>query len=723
MRKIALCFLAFILIALPSLADEGMWIPMLLKKYNIEDMQKAGFKLTAEDIYDINQASLKDAVIGLGREDSPFHHFCTGEIVSDQGLVITNHHCSFGMIQAHSSLEHNYLRDGFWAKTQKDELTNPNITASILVRMEDVTDKINASVNDEMSETERAKIIKEVCRKLETEAVKGTNLKANIKPYFNGNQYFLSVFKIFRDVRLVGAPNSAIGKFGGDTDNWTWPRHTGDFSVLRIYAGADNEPAAISESNVPYKPVKFFKISARGVQEGDFTMVFGYPGTTNEYLTSYAIDQIAAVEDPHKIKIRTAKLDVINAAMESDELLRIKYAAKAANVANAWKKWQGEIKGLDRFSTADNKRVLENKFENWAKNNGKTKYIGLTDRFKKLYDARREYILAAAYASEAGLGGAEIIKFARGIEQGLGDYDKFEDKDKLKQTLKDYVEVFYKDYDMVTDQRILTKMLELYNNEEVGDQWIPEVVRLNPKYAKNKAYDRFAADMFKKSLFTNKEQLLSFIDHLSIKSIDKLKKDPIIILSTGIYTLYSEKIRPELNKIENELKALNRLWMAGLMEMQPDKTFYPDANSTLRIAYGKVTGYHATDAVYYMHYTTLKGIMEKDNPNIYDYDVPQKLRDLYKNRDFGPYTQDGEVPVCFIATNHTTGGNSGSPVLDAEGNLIGLNFDRAWEGVMSDMQYSPEICRNIAVDIRYVLFIIDKYAGAQHLIDEMEILR
>ena len=682
MRKIALCFLAFILIALPSLADEGMWIPMLLKKYNIEDMQKAGFKLTAEDIYDINQASLKDAVIGLGREDSPFHHFCTGEIVSDQGLVITNHHCSFGMIQAHSSLEHNYLRDGFWAKTQKDELTNPNITASILVRMEDVTDKINAAVKDEMPEAERAKIIKDICRKLEAEAVKGTNLKANIKPYFNGNQYFLSVFKIFRDVRLVGAPNSAIGKFGGDTDNWTWPRHTGDFSVLRIYAGADNDPAAISGSNVPYNPAKFFKISARGVQEGDFTMVFGYPGTTNEYLTSYAIDQIASVEDPHKIKIRTAKLDVINAAMESDELLRIKYAAKAASVANAWKKWQGEIKGLDRFSTADNKRILERNFENWAKSNGKTKYIGLTDRFKGLYDARREYILAAAYASEAGLGGAEVIKFARGIEQALENYDKFEDKDKLKQSLKDYVEAFYKDYDVATDQQILTEMLKLYNNEEVGDQWIPSVVRLSPKYAKNNAYDRFAADIFKKSLFTNKEQLLSFIDHLSAKSIEKLEKDPVIILSTGIYTLYSEKIRPELSKIENELKSLNRLWMAGLMDMQPDKTFYPDANSTLRIAYGKVAGYHATDAVYYTHYTTLKGIMEKDNPNIYDYDVPQKLRDLYKNRDFGPYTQDGEVPVCFIATNHTTGGNSGSPVLDAEGNLIGLNFDRAWEGVL-----------------------------------------
>lgn len=722
MRKIALCFLAFILIALPGFADEGMWIPMLLKKYNIEDMQKAGFKLTAEDIYDINQASLKDAVVGLGREGSPFQHFCTGEIVSDEGLMITNHHCAFGMIQAHSSLEHNYLRDGFWAKSKKEELTNPGTTASILVRMEDVTEKINAALNNNMSEEERAKKIKEVSRKLEAEAVKGTNLQANIKPYFNGNQYFMSVFKIYRDVRLVGAPNSAIGKFGGDTDNWTWPRHTGDFSVLRIYAGPDNEPAAVSPNNVPYKPAKFFKVSARGVKEGDFTMVFGYPGTTNEYLTSYAIDQIANVEDPHKIKIRTAKLDVINAAMESDELLRIKYAAKAASVANAWKKWQGEIKGLERFNTADCKRILERNFNQWAQANGKTEYIGLVDRYKKLYDARQEYILAAAYATEAGLRGAEVIDLARNIKQILDVYDKTDDKEGFKQRAKAYIQSFYKDYDVATDERILVEMLKLYNNEDLDNQWIPEVVRLSPKYAKGNAYERYAADLFKKSIFAHEDRLLAFVNNLNDKMIKKIEKDPIYRMMEGIQNLFMEKIRPELGRIEREINSLNRQWMAGLMEMQPDKVFYPDANSTLRVAYGKVAGYKALDAVYYTPYTTLKGIMEKDNPNIYDYDVPQKLRELYKNRDFGPYTQDGEVPVCFIATNHTTGGNSGSPVLDAEGNLIGLNFDRAWEGVMSDMQYSPEICRNIAVDIRYVLFIIDKYAGAKHLIEEMEII-
>lgn len=714
MKKVVVCLLAFVLLGLPSWADEGMWIPMLLKKYNIEDMQKAGFKLTAEDIYNINQASLKDAVVGLGFERSPFFHFCTGEIVSDQGLVITNHHCSYSMIQAHSTLEHNYLRDGFWAKSLKEELTNPGITASILVRMEDVTEKIRAAVNDGMDEVTRAKKIKEVCERLEAAAVEGTNLKANIKPYFNGNQYFMCVFKIYRDVRLVGAPNSAIGKFGGDTDNWMWPRHTGDFSVLRIYAGPDNEPAAVSPSNVPYKPARSFKISARGIKEGDFTMVFGYPGTTKEYLTSFAIDQVAEVENPHKVKIRTAKLNVINAAMESDELLRIKYSAKAASVANAWKKWQGEIKGLERFRTAEHKRELEQRFDAWANASGKKQYVGLTARYKELYGARRDYILASAYASEAGLGGAEVLGLIASLDKAFETYGETEDKEAFKNRLKEFARAFYKDYDAETDSRILKEMLALYNNGGLAEEWIPEEVRA--------AGDDLTGKLFHKSIFTSQERLEAFIDNLSPKAIAKARKEPLYRMMTGIQTMAKEKIMPRLSEIERELTMLNRTWVAGLMEMQPDKVFYPDANSTLRVAYGKVAGYEPRDGVYYLPYTTLSGIMEKDNPAIYDYDVPQRLKDLYHAKDFGPYAQDGDVPVCFVATNHTTGGNSGSPVLDAEGNLIGVNFDRAWEGVMSDMQYSAEICRNIAVDIRYVLFIIDKYAGARRLIEEMDIV-
>ena len=654
--------------------------------------------------------------MGLGYEDRPFFHFCTGEIVSDQGLVLTNHHCGYGMIQAHSTLEHNYLRDGFWAPSLKDELVNPGITASILVRMEDVTEQVLAALDGAADEAARSAALKEVCDRLEAEAVRGTNLKANIKPYFNGNQYFMCVFKIYRDVRLVGAPPSAIGKFGGDTDNWVWPRHTGDFSVLRIYAGPDNEPAAVSPDNVPYRPAKSFTISARGMKEGDFTMVFGYPGTTKEYLTSHAIDQIAQVENPSKVKIRTAKLDVINAAMASDELLRIKYSAKAASVANAWKKWQGEIKGLERFCVADAKRRLETEFDAWVKTSGHAEYAGLTARYEKLYADRRDYILAAAYATEAGLGGAEIIGLIAAFDKALGAYADTEDKDALKAALLARARAFHKDYDAATDLRILWEMLRLYNDSGMDGRWIPaEVSTL--------ADDQSALDKwFRKSAFTDLSRLEAFVEGLTPKTIAKVQKDPLYRMTLGIQTFVKEKITPKLGEIQRELATLDREWVAGLMEMRPGEVFYPDANSTLRVAYGKIAGYAPCDGVYYLPYTTLSGIIEKDNPAIYDYDVPQRLKDLFRAKDFGPYAENGDVPVCFIATNHTTGGNSGSPVLDGEGNLVGINFDRAWEGVMSDMRYSAEICRNIAVDIRYVLFIIDKYAGATRLIDEMNIL-
>lgn len=696
-------------------ADEGMWIPMLLQKYNIEDMQREGFRLTAEDIYDINRASLKDAVIGLGREGRPFAHFCTGELVSGEGLVVTNHHCAFGMIQAHSSLEHNYLRDGFWAASHREELANPGITASILVRMEDVTEQINARLAPDMTDEQREATIAKICKELEQKAVEGTNLHANIKPYFNGNQYFMSVFKIYKDVRLVGAPPSAIGKFGGDTDNWMWPRHTGDFSVLRIYAGADNEPAAYSPDNRPYRPATFFKISVKGVHEGDFTMVFGYPGTTQEYLTSYAIEQIQEVENPHKVAVRTAKLDVINAAMNSDELLRIKYASKAASVANSWKRWQGEIKGLKRFNTIESKRLDEEQFRRWAQD--KPAYRNLTDSYRRLYDERRPLVLAAAYLNEAGLNGAEIVGLAAAVHKAMSGKAFAADPAKAREQLKDRVAEHFKDYDAATDRKILREMLSIYNRN-LPAEWIPAEVQAAGK----KGVDVYSDNLFRKSLFASREALDAFIDKAGPESYRKLEKDPAYRLYASMQEFHADRIRGNLARITRELKQLDRLWLRARMEMQPDRKFYADANSTLRVSYGKVQGYAPNDAVCYKHFTTLRGIMEKDNPDIYDYDVPERLREIYRLRDFGPYTQDGEVPVCFVATNHTTGGNSGSPVLNADGHLIGLNFDRAWDGVMSDLQYRPEICRNISVDIRYVLFIIDKLAGARHLIDEMEIV-
>ncbi len=532
--------LVLILEGMMCQADEGMWIPMLLKKYNIEDMQKQGFKLTAEDIYNINQASLKDAVIGLGREGSPFFHFCTGELISNEGLIVTNHHCAFDMIQSHSSLEHNYLRDGFWAKTKKDELANPGITASILVRMEDVTSRINAVLKPEMSIGERTQKIKEVSSELEKEAVKGTNLMANIKPYFNGNQYFMSVFKIYKDVRLVGAPPSAIGKFGGDTDNWMWPRHTGDFSVLRIYAGPDNEPAAYSPDNKPYQPASFFKISVKGVQEGDFTMVFGYPGTTNEYLTSFAIEQIQNIENPHKIAIRTAKLNIINAAMESDELLRIKYASKAAGIANAWKKWQGEIKGLKRFNTVAKKQREEATFQKWASN--RQVYNNLLDNYQKLYEKRKDLVLAAAYLNEAGKRGAEIVGWSASVRNRMKNKNFAENPALYKQKLKKEAEEYYKDYDLNTDKKILVEMLKLYHRN-LPEKWIPKEVL---KSAGNKGPEAYVENLFEKSLLVDTAALFDFIDKSNAESYKKLEKDPFWKLYTSMDELYVRKIKPEL---------------------------------------------------------------------------------------------------------------------------------------------------------------------------------
>lgn len=711
--------MALLLMWMGCRADEGMWIPLLLKKYNIEDMQKQGFKLTAEDIYNINQASLKDAVIGLGREGYPFSHFCTGELISAEGLLVTNHHCAFDMIQSHSSLEHNYLRDGFWAKNHQEELANPGITASILVRMEDVTEQIKAQLKPGMTQEEQDQTIKKICKQLETEAVKGTNLAANIKPYFNGNQYFMSVFKIYKDVRLVGAPPSAVGKFGGDTDNWMWPRHTGDFSVLRIYAGKDNEPASYSPDNQPFKPTSFFKISTKGVNEGDFTMVFGYPGTTKEYLTSYAVEQIQNVENPHKIAIRTAKLNVINDAMESDELLRIKYASKAASVANSWKKWQGETKGLKRFNTIAKKQKEEEQFRVWASN--KKAYANLLDSYKELYTKRKDLILALAYLNEAGRQGAEIVGWSAKVYNTMSSENYQKEPQKYIVKIKEAAQEFYKDYDLTTDKKIMVEMLSLYN-KQLEAEWIPAEVQAA---VDKKGISSYVEALYAKSVFATESSFNAFIEKYGEGNgaYKRIEKDPAYKLFASINELYQNKIYPKLLPIENEIKQLNRSWLAARMEMAPEKVFYADANSTLRVAYGKVQGYAPADAVYYKHYTTLSGIMEKDNPEIYDYNVPQRLRELYERKDYGNYTQDGEIPVCFVATNHTTGGNSGSPVLNAEGHLIGINFDRAWDGVMSDIQYDPAICRNISVDIRYVLFIIDKLAGAHHLIDEMVLVK
>lgn len=721
-RRLWLITLMFLLLMPWARADEGMWMPILLEKHNIEDMQKAGFKLSAEDIYDINKASLKDAVVGLGYKGRPFSHFCTAELVSDQGLIITNHHCGFGAIQRHSSVEHDYLTDGFWAYSKKEELANPWMTASFLKYMEDVTKKVLKGVTTDMSEEERESLIQENQKAIIAEAEAENHFRASIKQFFAGNEYYMSVYEIFEDVRLVGAPPSAIGKFGGDTDNWSWPRHTGDFSMFRIYASTENTPQEYVPENVPYKPLKHFDISAKGINQGDFTMVLGYPGTTEQYLPSYAVEMKKNHINPLRIELRGKRLGIMNKYMEKDKAVRIQYASKNAGVSNGWKKWIGENQGLERFETIKNKQILESEFETWADNNAK--YQGIVSQYKDLYNQLTPLQEGFYYAIESVLE-IEMVDFAGKFSRLVDDAKKEDNEENIAQDverLQKSLESHFKNYFEAIDQEIAGVVLDIYF-KKAPKQFLPQVIKDIEK--KNKGdFKKYTDKLFEKSIFSNKEKVEALLNNFSAKDYKKIEKDPAYQLYKEVVDFYQQNIQPDYSKISDQLDQLDKLYVAGLRTMQKDKIFYPDANSTFRIAYGKIQGYEPKDGVSFHYQTTLKGIIEKDNPEVYDYRVPAKLKELYAAKNFGDYTtSEGEVPVCFIGTNHTTGGNSGSPVLDAEGRLIGINFDRAWEGVMSDITYKPQICRNIMLDIRYVLFIVDKFAGAQNLIDEMTIIK
>ncbi|WP_439185685.1 S46 family peptidase [Carboxylicivirga taeanensis] len=698
-------------------ADEGMWIPMLLKKYNIEQMQEMGFKLSAEDVYSVNQACLKDAVVIFGRG-------CTGELISDKGLLVTNHHCGYGQIQYHSSVENDYLTNGFWAMSPEEELVNPDLTVTFLKRMEDVTERVMEGVNEEMKAGERDKIIAANIKAIKEEAIKDTHYTAVLKPFFSGNQYFLFINEVFKDVRLVGAPPSAIGKFGGDTDNWMWPRHTGDFSMFRIYADKDNKPAEYSQDNVPYKPAKHFPVSLKGVNEGDFTMVFGYPGSTYQYVPSYHLEMLTETVNPKLIDVRTEKLNIMNRYQEADPAVRIKYAAKNARISNSWKRWIGENRGLEILDAISKKQQYEAEFNKWAKSQA-PQYANLLARYKEVYKNYTNYNLTYGYYREMiPSNGIELANLAGKMDALKALYEAEEVDEEVAKALKKELigqaELFFKNYYQPLDQEMSAKLLSMYA-ENIEAAFQPDVYALiNGKYKGN--IKKYVDHLFAKSRFDSKEEVIAFIDGFSAKSIKALEKDPAYQLNKSFVSVYRDKVAPQRKKYKSELADLDKAYMAAQMQFEPNEVFYPDANFTLRVSYGQVKGYTARDAVYYKHFTTLEGIMEKDNPDIYDYRVPAKLKELYKNKDYGRYEVDGTVPVCFVATNHTTGGNSGSPVLNAEGHLIGINFDRAWEGVMSDLMFNPEQCRNISLDMRYVLFIVDKMAGASYLLDEMTII-
>ena len=713
MIKKSLLLLVFGLSLFQVSAKEGMWIPILLEKYNLAEMQEMGFKLTADDIYDVNHSSMKDAVVIFGGG-------CTGELISDEGLLITNHHCGYRQIQSHSTVEHDYLTNGFWAMSRDEELPNERLTVSFLEYMEDVTDKVMDGT--ENLEGEAAdKRIKENTDRIIKEARNDGKFTASVKPLFYGNQYFLYVYKVYKDVRLVGAPPSAIGKFGGDTDNWMWPRHTGDFSLFRIYADENNEPAEYSPDNVPFKPKKSFPVSMKGVQPGDFTMVFGNPGSTMQYWPHQAVDVTMNQRDPDRIMLRDKKLDIIGSDMKSDPKIRIQYAAKYQSISNSWKKWQGEIKGLKRLDAINKKLAYEEEFKKWAQQNNSwdNEYKAVFNAFDELYTDYATYIKAYDYYREIVMSGVELFKQARTINFIINNIENDQDEreESVRSAMLKGLPGFYKDFNQPTDEALFaTLMPELINGLDASflPAEVVETIKQNDR-------DKLVKKVYQKSILTDRKNLEELLENGSEKQLLKLRKDPIISMFNQLNFIYEKDIIQEVRKINKAIDVNMKVYMAGLMEMKKGKAFYPDANLTLRVAYGKVEGYEPKDGVKYKYYTTLTGIMEKDNPEIYDYDVPDRLKELYQTKDFGQYEVNGDVPVCFTASNHTTGGNSGSPVVNGNGELIGVNFDRCWEGTMSDIMFDPDQCRNISLDIRYALFIIDKFAGAGYLLDEMEI--
>ena len=677
-KRLLLCAMACFAIA-TTFADEGMWLPNHIKE-RIKDMRKMGFKLKADDIYSADNPSLKDAVVQFGGG-------CTGEFVSEQGLLLTNHHCGYSSIQKLSSVEHDYLTNGYWAQSMAEELPVPGLTVSLLVDMEDVTERLAAG-------EKREDII--------AEATKGEGYRASIESLYYGNQFVMYVYQTYRDVRLVGAPPSSIGKFGGDTDNWIWPRHTGDFSIFRVYAGSDNQPADYSKENVPYRPKRHFKISTEGVQEGDFTMIYGFPGNTQEYVISDAVEYVANVSNPMKIALRTQRLETISEAQSKDVAVRIAYAAKHANIANSWKKWQGESLGLERLGTIEKKQRYEARFAAWAA--GKPQYAALLDSMRAAYANNTKGYFVRELFNES-VGAIEAYGIARKLRTATSATAE-EQLAYRRKLLKDY----NKEIDRTIARRMLTEFMARMPKESI------------PQALEEEINSRGGILGYIDSLYNNTKILGE-----ATLSNEELLADPMIVFEGIFDEIVKQNIAYAYRNISNvpAIEKWYTTYMQALREWDKERAFYPDANFTLRVAYGTICGYENADGEYHTHLSTLDGVIAKENPEIYDYDIPQALRDIYKNKDYGRWSieKNGRptVPVCFLASNHTSGGNSGSPVINGKGELVGINFDRTWRSTMSDIEFDPSICRNISVDIRYVLFVVDRLGHAQYLLDELKV--
>lgn len=699
-------------------AHEGMWLPTLLK--SIEgDLQSAGLQLTAEDIYSINRGSIKDAIVLFGGG-------CTAEVISSQGLILTNHHCGFGQIAAHSTVENDRLKNGFWAATKADELRNPGLTATFIVRMEDVSDRILPLIPEDIrgKESERRTFVAGLSKTIAEEAVKGTHYKAVVRPFNYGNSYFLIVTETFTDVRLVGAPPSAIGKFGGDTDNWMWPRHNADFSMFRIYAGADNKPAEPSADNVPFKPRHVLPVSMDGVQPGDYAMIFGFPGNTQRYLSSYAVDYVLNKADPMRVEMRTASLGVIDAAMRSSDRTRLQYADKQSGISNAWKKWIGEMRGLKELNTVQRKQEYEATYRKRAQELARPEFSGALDELEAIYAGYVPYATARDLFVEMVYYGPELLDYANGFAPLVEDQGTLLKEGKFDGAVQESLSNaggYFANYDVEVDKRVFKALLPIYR-KHVPTHLAPAVLKdIDIKYKGNG--DAWVEALYAKSVFADHARLKAALRKPTPKALKKLAKDPAFIAARSFHRTFLEQVRPQQAQQADRIENAMRTYVKGMMELFPEKTYWPDANSTLRLSYGKVEGSSPRDAVTYTHYTTLDGVIEKYVPGDAEFDLPERLIELDRNKDYGPYGMGDSMPVCFTSSLHTTGGNSGSPVLNGRGELIGLNFDRTWESTMSDIQFDPDKCRNICVDVRYVLFIVDKFAGAGHLVKEMELVR
>jgi len=718
MKKLFILIFALVIGFQPALkADEGMWVPMFLKHLNIKDMKKAGLKLSAEDIYSVNKSSLKDAIIIFGGG-------CTGEIVSPEGLIFTNHHCGYGSIQKVSTIEHDYLTDGFWSKNKNEEIPIEGLTVKFMVRMDDVTSIVLAGISDTMTEGKRYEIISTIEDSLIEAATKDNHYKAIVESYFAGNEFYMITYEVFTDIRLVATPPEAVGKFGADTDNWMWPRHTGDFSIFRVYMAPDGTPADFSKDNVPYKSKHYLPVSIKDKNPGDFAFIMGNPGGTERYLTSYGVDLAINESNPAVVKVRTAKLDVMREFMDADPKVRLQYSSKFARTANYWKYFQGQTKALKKLKVADDKRVIEDDFQAWADadESRKEKYGEVISMFEEAYNDKKEYNLANWYFREAFYTGSELVRYAASFKKlgNLLSADSIDQEavDAKIEALRANIDGHFKDYYQPLDEKMFAETMALYFWDIPSDQQ-PEVLSKNAqKYQGD--FAKWAMDVFRETNFASAAKVNALLDN---PSADAIFNDPAIELWNGFIGKYME-MKPLALPVEDELGKANRLFVDGLRKKNPNKKYYPDANFTMRLTYGSIGGYSPADAQEFKYYTTTDGILQKEDANNPEFVVPAKLKELILAKDFGPYTnKKGEMPVAFLSNNDITGGNSGSPIMDAQGNLIGLAFDGNWEAMSGDIAFDPKLQKTINVDIRYVLFIIDKLGGAQNIIDELTIVK